>query len=1300
MQSLEELFTINGIFNDFNKDGLADSMKGCIILDENSSISAKKVAANLAARIGFETTGLNLPVVKVTAISKLPGVNIYIKLENSDDEWADNIVTIELVSDETESSVLIKSSSEKALEYGGSYLYARFPYVWQVKAGALKFDEVKASILKKLPVKKAELIKLVIDNRYEGIYSCKFLLVAENIDYAMDCIKQNLKEFMWNFVGETELLLSDGVKERSVVIKGHELNNSRDFECCRIESDFNTSKSYVDICNLYEIGGLLEDTDGDFIPNSISCKIVIPDDADDYEVIAASNVAARLGIETVGITLPLVCCEKEFKKGCKTSIFIGRTAERYINGSDSEGKDDYTSQIKVLHDGGSDVVLICGEKQDLLDASICFSEVLPYLDKNKDLTINDLKQTINEVLSGTTLDGQITALAAELKSIEGKVAGKEVKCYFEKNDSDLDSKSYFDVRAYFKHKFNLKNIEFNSYKDEQIVWQKYYDIPWEVDEFKEILEQKVYPRIGEGDRVVIEGLLSEEKEVRNKLEDEIHQRLEEKGAHLEKIDIYCSYKQGLSWIMEKIVPKIKEMNVQDKIGEILIRFKRFLREGKDDWGSIEGALPSYDSYNGDDEKWFDLPIRWLQEIYPVDDLLAKELNIDREKIRFEAFEDDDATYEIIVKNFEGEIIIEDIYKVKYSERPYLDEYPKIGKVHPSTGWITVRVNGKVIVDENIKTDLEHIWDIYQREILNRCKNYVLERTNGQPAVEKQPFFKELKMEIYASEPDYDLNIREDRISALDALHEDMYFVALDFFKTFGERSIGKALSEPGLILPYIEKRNGQPSSIKVSLSSEKYPGPRFYIEDDLYQIKKLDSYSIRVDRIGIKNGEIQELEVDVFAEDNFERISLLLETFCELYNSGLRTRTLKAAARSLNKIKINLYDTSRRTLLYEINVKGGDDKGCYEYPKLSESRLNIPQDKVIGYEDYIEIINQLKNIPEVNTWEVSRSYQGRSIYAVDITSEFNVSLCSRTKLINYKPTYMIVNRHHANEVSSTNSSFMLIQKFITDERYREYLKKINLTIIPMENPDGSYIHYQLQKQNPKWKLHVARYNSVGKEIANDYWKETKYGESEAVPRVWRKWLPDVLVDNHGVPSHEWDQQFSGYVAPWFRGFWLPRGIFYGYFYYLDKPGFEYQKEVFEQMQRKVAERLNEDGEVVKWQLDWKDRFEKYASSWMPKMFPADYYKNYIFYWVACKPEQSSRHAAHRYPNVTTVDWITEVSDETAQGDYLKFCSKVHHMADMAIIDLISNAIIEIKDLSSEKHGEVTLKRVRKRPLSF
>ena len=42
-------------------------------------------------------------------------------------------------------------------------------------------------------------------------------------------------------------------------------------------------------------------------------------------------------------------------------------------------------------------------------------------------------------------------------------------------------------------------------------------------------------------------------------------------------------------------------------------------------------------------------------------------------------------------------------------------------------------------------------------------------------------------------------------------------------------------------------------------------------------------------------------------------------------------------------------------------------------------------------------------------------------------------------------------------------------------------------------------------------------------------------------RVWRDWLPDIYLNPHGYPSHEWVQQFAGYVPPGFRTYLSTRG---------------------------------------------------------------------------------------------------------------------------------------------------------------
>lgn len=145
----------------------------------------------------------------------------------------------------------------------------------------------------------------------------------------------------------------------------------------------------------------------------------------------------------------------------------------------------------------------------------------------------------------------------------------------------------------------------------------------------------------------------------------------------------------------------------------------------------------------------------------------------------------------------------------------MNEYPQMGKVHPSTGYIKAEVNGKTILDKKVRTDLEEIWDVYQSEVLPDCRRYIEEKTGGTVVEEMQPFFHELRMDITVSEPDEPTGSREDLISSLDALHEDMYFVGGDYFKNYGIQKAGVMLDAPGLILPVIhQKRAGRSFALR------------------------------------------------------------------------------------------------------------------------------------------------------------------------------------------------------------------------------------------------------------------------------------------------------------------------------------------------------------------------------------------------------------------------------------------------------------------------------------------------------
>ncbi len=356
------------------------------------------------------------------------------------------------------------------------------------------------------------------------------------------------------------------------------------------------------------------------------------------------------------------------------------------------------------------------------------------------------------------------------------------------------------------------------------------------------------------------------------------------------------------------------------------------------------------------------------------------------------------------------------------------------------------------------------------------------------------------------------------------------------------------------------------------------------------------------------------------------------------------------------------------------------------------------ENELIGYEDYMDIVSKLKRVEGIEVFKIAESYLGRDIYAIELVPEYEGYL-SRTKRINKLPSEIINARHHANEVSSTNAALILLKRLLTEQKYEDLANKLNLVIVPMENVDGTKIHYELQKENPYWKLHVARFNAIGKEFYREHFKpHTIHTEAMGLTRLWEEYLPDIIVDNHGVPSHEWEQQFSGYTSPSYKGFWLPRSLLYGYFWIVTDEEYKSNYDFNKKMEDVIADKIAENEEITRWNKEWMDRFEKYAHGWMPKLFPADYYKNMINYWISFTFDPEHRYPSVRFPWITSVSYTSEVADETAQGEYLNLCARAHVDHDEATIEMLMNAKVLYESEYIIEDELIKLTQIRHRPI--
>ena len=210
----------------------------------------------------------------------------------------------------------------------------------------------------------------------------------------------------------------------------------------------------------------------------------------------------------------------------------------------------------------------------------------------------------------------------------------------------------------------------------------------------------------------------------------------------------------------------------------------------------------------------------------------------------------------------------------------------------------------------------------------------------------------------------------------------------------------------------------------------------------------------------------------------------------------------------------------------------------------------VQWEEPIGPEECEEIIGQLANFPEVRPFLAGRSWLGRPVWAMDVTAPSEGKYFSQAKANATKPCLFITGRQHANEVSSTSHILKLVELLATDPEHRKLLDRINLIIHPMANPDGAALVEELRKLTPGFMLHAGYLGSLGVDITDQQWSDVpKYPEARVRADLWRMWQPDVVLNPHGYPSHEWVQLFAGYTA-WtrsksvrLRDWWIPRGWF-------------------------------------------------------------------------------------------------------------------------------------------------------------
>lgn len=719
------------------------------------------------------------------------------------------------------------------------------------------------------------------------------------------------------------------------------------------------------------------------------------------------------------------------------------------------------------------------------------------------------------------------------------------------------------------------------------------------------------------------------------------------------------YKAGLHWFLQDVLPQLTTHRGVDGIDISARRFEI-------------GATA------------LELPQRFLQEMFPADAILAKRMAIPIERIRLQLHDADGPMFQVVAKDATGavlqqwtwdgmtEVLAYVPFEVASAGEPDPDEARCV--CVPSAGLRITRVlaSGKreTMVTEAVSTNYTRFWRWFQTQIVDKIPVMALSQQDGpgHRAANGPTPFERLAVDVCIDGSEVRTGIHEEFTSFPEALHEDIYFYTLQRLQAYGRVTGNRVWDSPGSIIPYIHIREGAPRARIQMYGYDSDLTLTVAADDGSWEVPvcaKIESERhVHIHRVAWTGSGWTVLELSGAPAEVLEPLRLWLNG-----NEGLDVQQAKLSSAG-EQARAGAGPSQRAGLDSERDILHNEDIAEW----IADHRQQIPG----------------------RGFALEYSFQGRPIWALELMTPVRATqLTSRAKQMLYKPTLFITARHHANEVSSTNAALWLLQCLVENPRQ---LEAFNLVIVPLQNVDGAALHADLVEEHPYWKHHAARFNACGLEFARDYFRpDTPFGESRTMKLLWDLWKPDLYLDDHGIPSHEWIQPFSGYSSPpsFPVSYWIPHAQMYTIWHQLEGE----QPSRDQSLSEQIASRLAHDDAVHSVNQEFLTRYLRWGHAFAPAKFPVDTVDGVITYRSAVKPDANGRNLIARFPDWVTADLVTEVNDETVHGDALHAVARAHQLVHEAILRWLEGVAVRVNcSLAADADG-VVVALARKRPLA-
>ena len=1368
--SLSAIFQPGVALQDRNGDGAVDFVNARLVLAAQPDPSEVAAAANIAARLGFETSAMDIPVNGARRLQPGDSATIFVGAKSLASgeltttalglgtlRAGDGVVTSFTAAGKP--AVAVLGGDEPGLNAAALMFAGHLPNVWDQKGPAIDkvADDVKAFLAGKgLNAASAVANTVLLRAGTAPLDGVERVVVSLQMANGGDVIKGQvaLNQFKATSARDAKRPLSyPNVRSVQVRMRAPgmgviavDLPRAAGGEPAApaqapARRPGGGAKENFDLSSFYSNDGALADSDNNLIPDRVDVVISAGGAGADGIV----DLAARLGLESTGVALPLAKTAKTIAApdGEPILVLAGTShpiVDQLIRDKKWEAPalqpgEGLIQVVKKAFGEKSALIVTGGDAAGVARALKQLAETFPHVwQRGKDRpTLDDVEDEVRKFVAGRSPAGQAAMGLYKLQKLgdqlkDKPLASARVRMFVEKAADGLADLVRRDAAALFEvPSLNVEVQNLDVQKGRAIVTDD-FEVPSEVDEFWTKLRARVVPNLKRRPAVTVQARLSEPPTVRRQIEEQARAELIKAGADEKAttVTILSAYKQGYSWLYDIVRPALAGRAVD----RITIKFAEI------------GPPPGWK------QQGMYAPTRWLLELYPIDEILAAELKIDVKNIRFEKMPIGSPAYEVVATGA-GTELLRQTFEPAIVERPFFDRFPDYERVRVTTGWIKADVAGRTAIDERIATDPERFWDRFQSKTLPALYDHVMALGRGKPRAEDAPFFGELTVDLTLSEPEYRLPVDQEQISTMEALHEEIYFNTLHFFDVMGRFTRGAALAYPGRVIPLVHaKSDGRPGRAKISATGFDSSRPAVVVEyvdrDGRAGEARLDIPKIAVDRpqalaalVRAGRDGIERLDLRVKVDTEKDERDELVKRTDELRvdRSMMSAEQITAVLANLTRLRdAGLYRDAvaypglgslRLTAGLEHDSKAGTETVATLDPNgspeaLPDIRKHVPAgaaslqsdaplvqwDTPIPPPEAWEILAKMSQFKEATVYKVGRSYLGKDVWAMDLMPQVTASHWSQAKQTTLKPTIVYSARQHANEVSSTSHVLRMAGLLLTAPVYREKLNKVNVVVHPITNADGAQLAYDLYKTNPTHMLHAGYLGALGVDVTSAQWDaDPIYPESGIRPKIWRTWLPDIFLNPHGYPSHEWVQMFSEYAA-WVRtrsvetrDYWTMRGWWMPGFGWLDDARYPRHKDEQMKLLDMITDYVKAAPATVALNERAYERYKRYSFDFDQKNFKLDFTNGVLIYKAikGARANPQSQDFMTRNPNVTIWEGVTEAPDETASGDWLKLVANAGLQWDKAILEYLVQGRHEVERKVDVFWNGVSLTMNRPRP---